>query len=304
MLKAVEFFSGIGAFRVAAHRFDIEVAAAFDQSERANQVYRLNFHYTPSARNLDTIDSSCIPVADLWWLSPPCTPFTRRGKQKDAADQRARSFLRLIELIGLVKPRYICIENVGGFVGSEVHGRLLRVLQASGYQACEFDLCSTAFGTPMRRPRHFVLASQSPLAVPSLPDREVDRPLRSYLTNQRCAQTSAEELMASHQEVARYGASYDVVDPLRDDAVAICFTSGYGKSQKVSGSLIKCEGDSGRLRRFSPDEILALMGFPCEYQFPKDLSLIARWRLLGNSVDVRCVEFCLQTLLVRHGVNT
>lgn len=293
MLKAVEFFSGIGAFAQAAQRFDIEIAGAFDQNDKANEVYQLNFGRAPSPRNLDTIALEDIPKADMWWLSPPCTPFSRRGKQRDADDPRARSFLHLIEQMRRIRPSLIGIENVLGFTGSDVHQRLLQALQDKGYHVCEFDLCSTALGIPMRRPRHFVLASLSPLAAPTLPRHDLDPPLRFYLVEN----LNLSQLIADEAEVERYGASYDVVDPICDDAIAICFTSGYGKSQKVSGSLLKCQSDATRLRRFAPDEILRLLGFPPSYRLPAGLSVQAAWRLVGNSMDVRCVDFCLEALL-------
>lgn len=38
-------------------------------------------------------------AADIWMLSPPCQPYTRRGARRDAEDPRASSFLHLISLI-------------------------------------------------------------------------------------------------------------------------------------------------------------------------------------------------------------
>ncbi len=41
--------------------------------------------------------------AQLWMLAPPCQPFTRRGLQRDTADGRAASFLRLLALLPELK---------------------------------------------------------------------------------------------------------------------------------------------------------------------------------------------------------
>ncbi|MGH9548353.1 MAG: DNA cytosine methyltransferase, partial [Terriglobales bacterium] len=65
-LKAIEFFSGIGAFAQAAREFDLEVIAAFDQNESANIVYAHNFGWQPSHRNLDSIQKCDLPDADVW----------------------------------------------------------------------------------------------------------------------------------------------------------------------------------------------------------------------------------------------
>lgn len=331
MIKAVEFFSGIGAFAAAARQFSasaaaadqgalqtvqtaqavqaaqtVDVVAAFDQSEAANRVYKLNFGHQPRARNLDSIPANEIPQADMWWLSPPCTPYSVRGKQKDADDPRARSFLHLISLIGAHRPTYLAVENVLGFKDSKVHSILYAELARQGYTVHAFDLCSTQLGTPMRRPRHFVLASRAPMppplpVPPPVPRDNGSLPLRSYLIDGSCERP---ELRPSDETVQRYGESYDIVDPLDDGAVAICFTSGYGKSQKVSGSLIKIPHSNNQLRRFSPHEILHLLGFPAGYHLPEDLPLESAWRLVGNSVDVRCVQFCLQHLIDQTGTKT
>jgi hypothetical protein len=75
----------------------------------------------------------------------------------------------------------------------------------------------------------------------------------------------------------------------------ICFTSGYGKSLKASGSYL--ETASGAIRYFAPEEILALLGFNKEFHFPDTMSLAARWRLVGNTVELRSLRAALSILL-------
>ena len=38
---------------------------------------------------------------------------------------------------------------------------------------------------------------------------------------------------------------------------------------------------SGRLRRFTPTELLALFGFPPTYEFPSEISLEHQYKLIG-----------------------
>ena len=35
--------------------------------------------------------------ADLWLLAPPCQPYTRQGLRKDSGDNRAQSFLSILD---------------------------------------------------------------------------------------------------------------------------------------------------------------------------------------------------------------
>jgi len=293
-LSCVEFFCGIGAFAEAARRRNWPVIAAFDQNEAANAVYHHNFQLKPSVRNLDSIKCTDIPQADLWWMSPPCTPFTVRGNQRDINDPRAQSFLNLIAHATRLKPKFVLIENVSGFVGSTVHDHVVKSLTASGYSIKEFDLCPTNFGVPMRRPRHFVIASQEPFvqhedenpAPPGL------TPLHSYLVDDQ-----DELLFVDAETMRRYGKGFHIVDRDTADTVLTCFTRGYFKCRKSSGSLLAMP--AGQARRLSPREITALLGFSKGFEFPAEMDYPTRWKLVGNSVCVRSVDSLLEWLLCR-----
>ena len=43
--------------------------------------------------------------ADIWLMSPPCQPFTRRGLQLHDADPRSASFLHLLQLLPVLQAR-------------------------------------------------------------------------------------------------------------------------------------------------------------------------------------------------------
>lgn len=290
-LRAVEFFSGIGAFSEACRDSKIEVIAAFDQNARANEVFWHNFSLRPQAKNLDTIRASDIPVADIWWMSPPCTPYSRRGKQLDDQDPRAACLLKLIELLPAHLPAYFMLENVSGFVGSRVHQQLKGTLDANGYTYSEVSLCSTELGVPMRRPRFFLAACRGGNLKPfvkgtSDPDAKL---LRHYLTSDE------DSLLVPEEIVQKYWAVLNIVDPQEDKAKVICFTRGYNRCRKASGSLIKARSD-GRVRFVAPEEILSLLGFSSRFQMPANISRDVAWRLVGNSVDVRAVRALIHTL--------
>ncbi len=294
-VRAVEFFSGIGAFAQAAASCNIAVVAAFDQSQPANLTYHHNYGLEPIARNLDTVGCNQIPEAEIWWMSPPCTPFSVRGKRKDQDDPRAVSFLNLIDRIAQCLPSVVMIENVSGFVGSFVHQHLTAVLSDCAYQFAEWDLCPTEFGVPMRRLRHFVVAVRNGWKLGEMKPA----PTASYALTQYLDAEPDSCLIVDDQTMRRYGHGFDIVDGARADAYLTCFTSGYWRCRKASGSLLALP--NGGARRFAPEEILRLLGFRCDFSFPAAIDLPARWRLLGNSVDVRAVEFLLGLLELPDG---
>ncbi len=291
---AVEFFSGIGSFAEALRQTQapVRTVAAFDQDREAGRVYRQNFGLVCSTRTLDSVPLDHIPPAQLWWLSPPCQPFTRRGRQRDMDDPRAASLLRLTDFIALVRPQWILIENVLGFARSRARLMLLNRLEECSYQTRELTLCSTQFGTPMQRPRWFLVAGRDQLPqIPDPPPLRGRHPLAPFLDDPSALPsglTLAPDLIRRHARV------FNVIDPADPTAAAICFTAQYGKCLKASGSLLL--NRDGSLRRFSPAEILRLLGFASPFHLPSGLKLDKAWKLVANSVDVRCINHLLQHL--------
>ncbi|MBU6452887.1 MAG: DNA cytosine methyltransferase [Cyanobacteria bacterium REEB67] len=289
-LRALEFYSGIGAFAQAAANFDIEIAAAFDQSQWANQTYAHNHGLTPSPRNLDSVKPEYVPAASLWWMSPPCTPFSRRGKQKDEEDHRARSFLHLIEMLALKRPEHLCLENVEGFRQSAVHALLIKKLESLGYRHLEIRLCASDFGVPMLRPRLFVVASRTAqLQAPPPPLKSAPSSLQEYLFER------GQQFDCSPAMLERYAPVLNRVDADMPGSYLICFTSGYHRCRQASGSLIETGG--GGARFVSPAEILKLLGFGAQYTIPPAVPLEVAYRLVGNSVDVRAIDYLLANVL-------
>lgn len=292
MWRAVEFFSGIGAFTAGVAGLPVRVVAAYDQSAAANRTYLANHGLAPCARNLDGIRPEEVPDADLWWMSPPCTPFSRRGGRKDDEDPRAASFLNLIQVLRVKRPRAVIVENVQGFVASRVHVRLLVALNEAGYAVRELDLNPFTMGVPMLRPRRFVVARHGRLPgyAPESAPRRFDPPLSAYLDPD-----PAPALRVPDDVVARYGRAFNVVEPANPGAYVICVTSGYRRSMKASGSYLRLA--DGGVRMLSPDELVRLMGFPRGVVWPGDVPVSTRYRLAGNTVDVRAVRWLVGPLV-------
>jgi site-specific DNA-cytosine methylase len=324
----------------------IEVAAAIDVNHLAVGVYRRNFPHPAVVRTLESFAAAELAAfaADLWWLSPPCQPFTRRGLGRDLDDPRAASLLALIDRAAEVRPRHLALENVPGFAGSRAHGRLRAALDGAGYEVRERLLCPTELGVPNRRRRFYLVASRGGSTEPAAPSRprplgrpggrrgeRAARPARddssaggrataaagdraapppSPLRRPLAAYLDPEPSPALHVDptlLDRYAGALDLVDPADPGAVAACFTAAYGRSPVRSGSYLIVErGGGGRpraVRRFSPAEILRLLGFPPDYALPAGLSLANAWRLAGNALSVAAVRAVLAAIPALAGGN-
>ena len=296
-LRLVELYCGIGGAAAAlcggAAGFAVRGVGAFDISEPAIAVYRHNFPGHPAAARLvDGIPSSRLAAleADLFWLSPPCQPYTRRGHQRHLEDSRSATFLAALGHLAVCRPPYVALENVAGFETSPARDRLLATLDAAGYGAVqERLLCPSELGWPNRRPRYYLLAARGRLEPPQSPRR----PARlAELLDPGAGAASGLEL--APELAARYAAALDRVDPQDEAALASCFTAAYGRSPVRSGSYLELGG--GRLRRFSPEEVLRLLGFPAGFGFPPGIPRQLAWRLAGNSLSLPAVQAVLASI--------
>ena len=300
-LPALELFAGLGGFAAAVAE-SARVVAAYDQSGEARAVYGANFPGTRLvARNLDRVTPTELAAhrADLWWLSPPCEPYTTRGARRDLDDARARSLLAVLSAVAAARPAHVALENVAGFVDSRARAHLLTTLAEAGYHVAEHLRCPTELGVPMRRPRYYLVASQAPFAgaVPAArstpphlaPSLAPLRPLAAWLDPAPDPALAVPEAFA-----ARHARALHVLDPDEPGALASCFGSSYGHACHGAGSVLHTP--SG-LRFFSPAEMARLLGLPPGFRFPATLPRAAQWRLLGNSLAVPMVRAVLAPLL-------
>ena len=224
--------------------------------------------------------------------------------------------MRLLGDSEALRPRALALENVPGFERSRCHERLRETLDRAGYRVRETLLCPTELGVPNRRRRFYLAAALDREPGPwgdggwrgdRLPDL-VDRALDGRATPgspDRPARPGGEplaELLLDPEIQCRYEDALHRVDPDDPDAVAACFTAAYGRSHVRSGSYLRLGGRwTGRLRRFSPGEILRLLGFPACFSLPPELPARAAWPLVGNSLSVPAVRAVLAPLLAASG---
>lgn len=293
--RLVELYCGIGGAAAALIPAGWRGAGAFDISEKAVAVYRHNFPGHPAeARLVDSLAPARLAAAeaDLFWLSPPCQPYTRRGKERHLEDPRGATLLAALRLVAACRPPFVALENVVGFETSAARGLLLDTLEQAGYHHLqERLLCPSELGWPNRRPRYYLLAGRKALEPARWPRREAR--LAELLDPEPEPGLELDPALA-----ARYALALDRIDPEDEAAVASCFTAAYGRSPVRSGSYLRLPG--GGLRRFGPREVLRLLGFPASFRLPPaccgPAARLLAWRLAGNSLSLPAVQAVLASL--------
>ena len=127
-----------------------------------------------------------VPDIDLMIGGPSCQGFSRAGR-RDVNDPRNMLFGEYVRVINEVKPRYIVLENVEGFMDMQFMGYtgisgkkypdgsvtpeiLQSELKEIGYQTLEPQILNAAdFGVPQRRRRVIFIGYRTGEKVPSYP---------------------------------------------------------------------------------------------------------------------------------------
>lgn len=293
-MRAIEFFAGIGGVSAACPWLDI--AAAIDINSDSRDVYRANFDAPYWVREIESLSAESIRdlEASLWWMSPPCTPFTRRGNRLDLEDPRTKPLLHLVRLAETVRPETIVVENVVGFEVSKTFEWMQDKWCRAGYHLRTMIACPSEMNWPNRRRRVYVIATLAdPPKIEWPPSAHLSTASEGSFLRGRdfidasLSPATAKELWLEREIAQRYALAIDRFDPDVATAITACFTSSYGKVITRAGSYLQQDGG---WRRFAPREVAAFLGFPRDFRLPSHLSHRRLWQLLGNSLSLPVVS--------------
>ncbi len=148
---------------------------------------------------LEIFNEKSIPEIDLMIGGPSCQGFSRAGR-RDKSDPRNMLFGEYVRVINEVRPKYIVLENVEGFVdmqfvgykgitgieypdGSVTPDILRSELTEIGYETLDPRILNAAdFGVPQRRNRIIFMGYRKGLLPPKYPEPTVTP--EHYLTLQ------------------------------------------------------------------------------------------------------------------------
>lgn len=147
---------------------------------------------------LEIFQGKDIPEIDLVIGGPSCQGFSRAGR-RDKSDPRNMLFGEYVRVISEIKPKYIVLENVEGFVdmqfmgyngitgisypdGSVTPDILRSELSAIGYDTLEPRILNAAdYGVPQRRNRIIFMGYRKGLTPPKYPKPTVTPEHRATL---------------------------------------------------------------------------------------------------------------------------
>lgn len=147
---------------------------------------------------------------DILVGGPPCQGFSSAGRRQHD-DPRNQLFDSYLNLVDIIKPKAVLIENVRGFTldfsaGDEIKNfsQALKSRLSDAYTVYEQLLDLSTFGVPQGRTRYFVLAFRSELNA-SDPFIHLQNRLPSFLRSLRLTVPVSSGSAISDLEIARGG---------------------------------------------------------------------------------------------------
>lgn len=293
--RVASFFSGIGGFDLAFQRQGFEIVSQNEINGFCQKILRKNWPSVPKTNDICEVHGAEIPISDVWVAGFPCqdVSLARQTKREGLRGSKSGLFYEFARLVGEGRPRFFVIENVPGLLSSHEGKDFQIVIQkmaALGYAVGWRVLNSRYFGVPQSRQRVFIVGSY----------REGRGPL-SVLFESECSEgnypkgrQNGEKSISPFKKV--FGEARGKSPVVHGLAYCLYACSARHTGTDWSRNYVTYPG-WGEVRRLTPKECEAVMGFPDGWTIPNekiinvDASDSERYHALGNAVTPNVVEW-------------
>lgn len=161
-LTFIDFFSGIGGFRLGLERAGFKCVGYCDNDKYANKLYRNYFNTEKEYffNDITKINTKDLPDFDILCGGFPCQSFSIAGKRRGFEDTRGTMFFEVARILKDKRPRYFILENVKGLLNhdnGQTFKTIIKVLTDLGYSVQWQLLNSKFFGVPQNRERVYIV---------------------------------------------------------------------------------------------------------------------------------------------------
>lgn len=178
----VDWFAGIGGFRLAAEANNLKCVGACDNDKYARQTYAAKFGHEPEFSDAWEVIPDEVPDHDLFCGGFPCPAFSIAGKRLGFQDERGLLIFAVGAVLEAKRPNYVLLENVMGLLSAplvdaegqfrpETSGmvfyRIVELLGDLGYTV-QWQVLYSRHWVPQDRRRIYIVGSSPAVPAPEV----------------------------------------------------------------------------------------------------------------------------------------
>lgn len=300
-MKVCSLFAGIGGIDVAFEQAGFEIIWANEIDKDACKTYRYNFPNSAllecDIRSVNTID---IPDFDILTAGFPCQSFSVCGNQKGFEDERGNLFFEIMRVADAKNPQVIFLENVANLIkhdAGKTFNRVYNELVVRNYYVRYIVVDACNYGIPQHRTRTYIVAfkdlqicnsftfpNEKPLEknIFDVIDRSIKADNKFYLDEDSLQYQKMLYAIIDNNQIYRFS-DYGI----QKSKDGICFT--LKANMGTWYDRVPIIRDNFGIRTITPEECLALQGFPMSFGFP-NISMKSMYKQCGNTVVVPVVK--------------
>ncbi len=255
------------------------------------QVLTHHWKKVQKAKDICHVQATEIPNVDIWSAGFPCQDLSlaRMGRRDGLRGAKSGLFFEVARLAGERRPRVLILENVHGLLTS--HGGrdfavVLKTLDELGYGVAWRVLNSQHFGIPQSRRRVYIVGVyQDPRCAAKI----LFEPQCSSRDNKKSRQNGEKADSLFQTVVGNPSTGYV-------KARAHCIYAESARHTGTDWSRNYVWYPDGRVRRFMPEEVEEIQGFPKGWTLLPKVEMTddidsARYHAVGNSVTPQVAEW-------------
>lgn len=278
-MTAVDLFTGIGGFTLAAHANGIETICFVEKDKRCREFLAKAWPGIKQYDDIKTFPAEQYRGADFVFGGPPCQPVSTAGKRKGADDDRWLWDETLV-VIKTIGPAFCLLENPSGIRTMGLDG-ILSELESYNYATRTFSIPACAVGAPHRRERYWIVGHRTGESRKVLQRRWRQQNINDGGSISDVAQPGSEQCGSWRQSPGQ-------------EAWSQCEFAGSG--QWSNFVWLPCA--DGKLRRAPDDSCELVDGLQCplpEMVGPFQTSLLAA---LGNSIVPQVASVIIHAIVL------
>ena len=152
------FFSGIGGLELGLERAGFRTRWQVEIDPYARKILDRHWPDVPKHGDITKLTGDELEPVDCICGGFPCQDLSYAGKQAGIEASRSGLWSEYARLLGILRPRYVLIENVPGLLVHSAMGRVLGDLSRLGYDCIWRSLRASDFGASHLRKRVFIVA--------------------------------------------------------------------------------------------------------------------------------------------------